>query len=67
MGISVSREKVQVAGETTDVTLVSLGTQAKAYCNEATFGSEVNNGRCTGMHNDAASRCDVSSQTSNCV
>lgn len=69
LGISISRETVKIAGESASITLPSLGIQAKAYCNEATYWPEVNNGKCTGKHNESASRCDVdySPNPPNCV
>jgi hypothetical protein len=57
LGISISRQQVKVAGETSDVTLVTLGMQAKAYCNEAGVGEGYNDGKCTGAHNDSDTRC----------
>jgi hypothetical protein len=59
LGISVSRLHVNVAGETASVTMVSLGTQVKAYCNEATPSEGFNDGKCSGAHNSADSRCLV--------
>lgn len=57
LGISVSRQHVNIAGETASVTLVSLGEQAKAYCNEATPSEGFDDGKCSGLHNSADSRC----------
>jgi hypothetical protein len=57
LGISVSRTNVKIGGETSSVTLVELGTQAKAYCNESQPGEPMNDGKCTGAHNDASTRC----------
>jgi hypothetical protein len=69
LGVSVSRQTIKVAGESSSVTLPSLAMQVKAYCNEATYFPETNDGRCTGKHNDPASRCDVDFSTNpkNCV
>jgi hypothetical protein len=59
LGISVSRLPVNVAGETESVTMISLGNQAKAYCNEATSSEGFNDGKCSGTHNSPDSRCLV--------
>jgi hypothetical protein len=57
LGFSLSRNTVNVAGETADVTVISLGMQAKAYCNEGTFPEGPNDGKCSGTHNQPDSRC----------
>lgn len=57
LGVSFSRTNVKIAGETSSVTLISLGTQAKAYCNESQPGEPLNDGKCTGMFNDPSTRC----------
>ena len=55
-GINLSYQKKSISGELANVTIVSLGIQAQAYCNEAGFG-QINNGLCTGMSNDPTARC----------
>ena len=68
LGVNFSSQKVAIAGNLASVTLLSLGTEAQAYCNEATYWPETNNGSCTGAANDANSRCKADGTgTLNCT
>ena len=67
LGVNYSSREVTISAEKAKVTLLTLGSQAKAYCNEATYWPEVNNGTCSGLANDPNSRCGISTGTSNCT
>ena len=62
-------KKVSKAGNQAVITSsVALGAQAQAYCNEATYQGETNNGHCSGAFNDITSRCQTNtSGTCDCA
>ena len=66
LGINLSHRKIIISGEHANITLVSLGTQAQAYCNELT-GPEVADGVCVGRPDDINTRCMASNGTCNCL
>ncbi len=57
LGVRVSKRTTRVVNERHDVTEISIGKQAKAYCNEAILPFEINNAHCSGTHNNPDSRC----------
>jgi hypothetical protein len=58
----------KVAGEKINASMFSLGQQAKAYCNEATYCGEVNVGVCIGDPMNPDSYCYVTqSSGQNCL
>lgn len=67
IGISFSNKQVSFSGEKASVTILSLGSEAKAYCNEATYWPEVNDGKCDGAANVPNSRCQVAASNTDCT
>jgi hypothetical protein len=66
LGVTYSTRSKKVANEQINVSIFSLSTQAKAYCNEAAAG-ETNDGACSGDPNDSKSRCLCSETVFNCT
>ena len=57
IGFSVTKSSRKLAGESLNVTVVSLSTNAQAFCNEQKYDYEFNNGICVGAHNEESSYC----------
>lgn len=57
IGINIAKERSSLNGQASALTVVSLASQSLAYCNEATFQGEVNDGCCDGQFNAVGSRC----------
>lgn len=68
LGFTQTKQTRTVAGEKINISTMSLGSTASAYCNEAMFAWEVNAGVCTAAMNQPAAEClNVVSNTHNCV
>lgn len=57
LGIRLSTQQVNILSETASVTVLSLGFEAQAYCNDTPIGTEIKNGVCSGTANQPDSRC----------
>lgn len=55
LGVNSTTQTRKIAGRNINVSVVSLGTTARAYCNEA--ADKHNNGLCTGFFEDPTTRC----------
>lgn len=68
IGITVNSSNKKIGGEVVKVSLLTLGTQAQAYCNEPRYSGEWYSGKCDGAFNDQMSRCEwvYSSDSPNC-
>lgn len=67
VGVTYSVHTRTLGGKQVNVTLLSLGTQAQAYCNERWYPGEQNDGYCSGTANDEKSRCFYTTATPNCI
>jgi hypothetical protein len=56
-GLTISPKKSLEENRSSFSSLVSLGMQVQAYCNEAPVGNFYNDGKCSGTHNEPLSRC----------
>ena len=68
VGLTNTNSTKKIAGEEIHTNLVTLGSQAQAYCPEATY-TFFNDGRCDGSANSWNSRCvtaKYSGMTLNC-
>lgn len=66
-GFTGSKRTMKIAGEQITSVNVSIGLQAQAYCNEAMYPGEVNNGKCSGLDFESASRCFSATSGENCT
>lgn len=57
VGFTFTTSTKKIGGENVNVSLLTLGTKALAYCNEATYSNEMSNGICTGVFNDPTTTC----------
>lgn len=57
IGVSYSVQTKKIAGVTANVSLLSLGTQAQAYCIAEGGTHNTKNGGCTGSFDDPTTRC----------
>lgn len=67
VGINSTTQVKQIAGERVVISKFSLATQAQAYCNEAQYPGEVNNGKCSGTSFLPESRCLLATSGENCT
>jgi hypothetical protein len=69
LGVTYSTRYKKVAGERINVSLISLGNQASAYCSEATGQFPNNTGLCTGQFYDPTTRCllPIDPNSANCL
>ncbi|GAA3989964.1 hypothetical protein [Mucilaginibacter dorajii] len=67
LGINYSSKEMKLAGKKITISTISLGNQAQAYCNEAMYPGEVNNGKCSGQSFEAESRCFIATSGENCT
>ncbi len=65
--ISISQRNVRLVNERVSITSVDLAQRAQAYCNEAFYHGEVNNGTCDGAFTDPSSRCLMATVKFECV
>ena len=66
LGFTITKSEKRVAGMSVTQQIISVANQAAAYCNEAIYPNERNNGSCTGQMNDSTTRCLLSS-SSDCI
>ncbi len=66
IGVRQSSKNIQLGTVKSTITIISLGNEAKAYCNEATRPGEVNTGRCTGAFDQWDTRCLAAVENPNC-
>jgi hypothetical protein len=67
LGFSGSKKTVNIAGEKITTVSIAMAFQAQAYCNEAMYPGEINNGKCSGTASDANSRCFTATSGENCT
>jgi hypothetical protein len=67
MGFYITSKSQKVANETVNTSMVSVGFQSQAYCNEARYKGETNDGKCTGSVGDPASRCTSTASGAACI
>lgn len=67
LGIHISTASRRIANANVNVAMLSIGNQAQAYCNEARYKNETNNGKCSGTDSFPESRCTSSASGSACV
>ncbi|GAA3989969.1 hypothetical protein [Mucilaginibacter dorajii] len=67
LGVTVVNKTQKVANERISVSLLTVGNQAQAYCNEARYKNESNNGKCSGTASFPESRCTASASGTACI
>lgn len=67
MRVYVNSYHKRIANETVNTSIMSIGQQSEAYCNEARYKNETNNGKCSGNASAPESRCTSSASGSACI